>query len=75
MGKLLREDIGGGVGGGTEWVFRMVGHPLLEVGVRRGEVEVVKGVVAVVQRVAGKWSRKWSAIEKNDEQPPKSSCR
>ncbi len=46
------EDVGGGVGGGAEGVFRVGGHPLLEVGVGGGEVEVVEGVVAVVKRGA-----------------------
>jgi len=32
------------------------GHPLLEVGVGGGEVEVVEGVVAVVERGAGEGS-------------------
>ncbi len=47
------EDVGSGIGGGAEGVFGMGGHPLLEVGVGRGEIEVVEGVVAIVQRGAG----------------------
>ncbi len=49
----LGEEKGGGVGGGAEAVFGMGGHPLLEVVVRAGEVEVVHGVVAIVERGAG----------------------
>ena len=49
----LAEDVGGGVGGGAEGIFGMGGHPLLEVGVGGGEVEIVEGVVAVVERSAG----------------------
>ena len=52
------EDVGRGVGGGTEGVFGVSGHPLLEVVVGAGEVEVIEGVVALVegsscQRCAG----------------------
>jgi hypothetical protein len=42
------ENVGGGIGCGAEAVFGMGGRPLLEVGVGRGEIEVVEGVVAVV---------------------------
>jgi hypothetical protein len=53
----------------------MGGHPLLEVGVGGGEVEVVEGVVAVVERGAGEWGGKKRAGEKEkEEQPEKAGC-
>ena len=51
----LGEDEGGGVGGWAEAVVGMGGHPLLEVAVGCGEVEIVEGVVAVVEWGAGEW--------------------
>ena len=45
----LSEDVGGCVGGGAEGIFGVGGDPLLEVGVGGSEVEIVEGVVAVVE--------------------------
>jgi hypothetical protein len=46
------EDVGGCVGCGAYAIVRVSIHPLLEVAVGGGEVEVVHGVVAVVERCA-----------------------
>src|ERR1700733_5436201 len=48
----LGEYICCGIGGGAKTVFRVRGHPLIEVCMGCGEVQVVEGVVAVVKRRA-----------------------
>jgi hypothetical protein len=54
----------------------MGGDPLLEVSVGRVEVEVVEGVVAVVERGAGEGGGQQRAAEKKkEEQPEKMGCR
>ena len=55
----------------------MGSHPLLKVGVGGGEVEVVKGVVAVVERGSGEGGvgKEAAAEEKKEEQPEKARCR
>ncbi|WP_433984726.1 hypothetical protein RBB78_09460 [Tunturiibacter empetritectus] len=52
-GVELVEEVGGRVGGRAEAIVGMRAHPLAEVPVGDVEVEVVEGVVAVVERGAG----------------------
>jgi hypothetical protein len=65
------EDVGSGVRGRAEGIFGMVGDPLLKVGVGSGEVEVVEGVVAVVERSAGEGGDATSAGGQHEKESEK----